>query len=80
MLVWNENFSDLPQPSARRDRFGIATRHENAEQDACDVGVENGGPLAKSKAANGAGGVGADSLEGKQRFLIRGQSTSVPRD
>ena len=55
-------------------------RDEDSKQHACDVRVENRGALPKRKAADGAGGVGADALEREQRRFILRQLSAVLRD
>ena len=58
----------------------VTVADEYAVEDARDVGVENRRPLSEGEAANRAGGVLANPLEGKQRFGFGGQRAAEPLD
>jgi hypothetical protein len=52
-----------PQVFLHRMALRVALRHENPEQHARDVGVENGCALPEREAADGPCGIGADAFE-----------------
>ena len=58
----------------------IAVGDEDAKEHARDVGVEDRRALAERKAADRAGRVGADALEGEKRFFVGGQLAAVSGD
>src|SRR5687768_1799488 len=58
--------------------FGVATRDEDAEQHARDVGIENRRALSKREAADRTGSVRADAFEREQRLLVGGELAAVP--
>ena len=73
----HQRFRQTPQVALHRVIFGIALAHEDAEEHARDVGIENRGTLAERKAADRAGRVCADALEREQRFLVGRQLSAV---
>src|SRR3989442_15133034 len=62
----NQRAGNGPQLLLHRVALGVTLADEDPKQDARYVRVENGGPLSEGKAADGARGVCADSLEGQQ--------------
>src|SRR5205814_4658832 len=76
----DERFRDPPQMPLHGMGLRISAADEYPEQHPSDVGVEDGGPFAEREASNRARRVRANSLERKQRRLVRRQAPVVPGD
>ena len=75
----HQDLSHRPEPLAHGVCLGIATTDEDAEEYPRHVGVNDGGALPEGEAPDRARRIGADALEGEQRFLVRRQHTAVAR-